>query len=149
MGARRRHLSRSPTKRQPLDERLRTLEQPINEGDCNGLRVIFQYRGRKHESKIRAQCCQPTCDTTGSKRPELHASRRMEAPTLEGFCCVEHPCRTPGDPCFSKSRITTNAQALTRIQKLNAKEATTCPLQSRRRACCGVRTNLVAQSARC
>ena len=41
MEVRRRHLSRMPAKRQSLDESVRTLEQPINKGGCNGLPVIF------------------------------------------------------------------------------------------------------------
>ena len=41
MGARRRHLSSFLAKSQSLDERVKTLEQPINEGGCHGLRIIF------------------------------------------------------------------------------------------------------------
>ena len=41
MGTRRRHLSSFLAKSQSLDERVKTLERPINEGGCNGLRIIF------------------------------------------------------------------------------------------------------------
>ena len=41
MEARRRHLSRMPAKRQSLDESVKTLEQAINKGGCNGLPVTF------------------------------------------------------------------------------------------------------------
>ena len=41
IGARRGHLSRMPAKRESLDESVKTLDQPINKGGCNGLPIIF------------------------------------------------------------------------------------------------------------
>ena len=41
MGARRRHPSRIPAKRQFLNDTAKTSEQPIDQGGCNGLRIIF------------------------------------------------------------------------------------------------------------
>ena len=60
VGTRRRHLSRLLAKRQRLEDRAKTLEQPVDKCGCNGLRIFFceevqkmkSFRSVEHPSRV-------------------------------------------------------------------------------------------------
>ena len=51
IGTRRRHLSRLPAKRQGLEERAQTLEQPVDKSGCGGPGIIFSDEVQKMKEK--------------------------------------------------------------------------------------------------
>ena len=64
MGARRRHLSRIPAIRQCSEETAK-LEEPINKGGCNGLRILFSDEVKSMKDLIpllwiQTRCCRDT-----------------------------------------------------------------------------------------
>ena len=51
MGTRRRHLSGLFAKRQGLEERVQTLEHPVDKSGCSGLRIIFSDEVNKMKER--------------------------------------------------------------------------------------------------
>ena len=109
MGARRRHLSRIPAKRQSLDE--------------GGKRLAdhFQSRGRNHESQDLSPLLLTKMLYNRDTETGLACNlQHVEAPTVEGFCFVEHHCRIPEDLCFPKWKSAKTAQARNWVEHKNA-----------------------------
>ena len=99
MTTRRRHLSPPPAKRQSLEERANTPEQPVDKGGCIGPRIIFgekvqkmkSFRSVEHEDvgfPERRSQKNRTNTELGTKRHEEEANtphRQSSSPSLSHF----------------------------------------------------------------